>query len=118
MSGRIRIRAATPAPDAGDIELPAAAGEGPLREALRRALEAARDRGRRRVAVSAPSVGAAGLSLQRCAEALLEEARRHLDTATCIEEIEFLVQSEPALRLFESVQDAARIAEQARRWAP
>lgn len=57
-----------------------------------------------------------GVSLRRSAEILLEEARRHLAGASCVEEIRFLLRGEPALRVFESVDDAARIAEQAKRW--
>ena len=120
MSGRIRIRAAdlAPEPGAAALDLASASGEAGLREALRAGLEAARRRGERRVCVLAPRGAAAGLPLQRCAEVLLDEARGHLAGATSIEEIHFLVEGEPSLRLFESVQDAARIAEQAGRWAP
>jgi len=120
MSGRIRVRAAELAPEPGDavVDLSTASGETALREGLGGALDAARRRGERRVSVLAPRGGAAGLPLQRCAEVLLDAARCHLAGATSIDEIQFLVEGEPALRLFESVQDAARIAEQAGRWAP
>jgi O-acetyl-ADP-ribose deacetylase (regulator of RNase III) len=121
MSGRIRIREGEIAGDDADAVVGAercdlAAGEASIRAALRDGLERARARGCRSVAV--PALGAGGrLPLQRCAEILLEEARGHLAGDTCIEEIRFVVRGEPALRVFEAVNDAARIAEQAARWS-
>ena len=121
MSGRIRIREGEAARDDADAVVEAAAcdlaaGEESIRAALRDGLERARARGCCSVAV--PALGAGGgLPLQRCAEILLAEARRHLAGDTCIEEIRFVVLGEPALRVFESVHDAARIAEHAARWS-
>jgi O-acetyl-ADP-ribose deacetylase (regulator of RNase III) len=120
MSGRIRIcegDAALPVPcEVADLEAEARSGEDSIRSALVGRLEAARERGSRTLAVPVPGAGLAGIALQRCAEILLEEARRHLAGATCIEEIRFVLRGEPALRVFESVDDAARIREQAKRW--
>jgi O-acetyl-ADP-ribose deacetylase (regulator of RNase III) len=113
MPGRIVIREGDAAAEPADFHVAAAddvADEQALREALRGALETARSRGAR--VVAAPAIGAASLPLQRRAELLLEEARRHLATPTCVEEIRFVVAGEPAYRVFESVQDAARVAEQ------
>jgi O-acetyl-ADP-ribose deacetylase (regulator of RNase III) len=93
------------------------ASEDSIRSALRRSLEVARELGCRSVAVPAIGAGAAGVPLQRCAEVLLEEARRHLDGDTSIEEIRFVLLGEPAYRVFESVDDAIRIALQAKRWS-
>ena len=64
---------------------------------------------------SAP--GIAGFPLQRCAEILLEEARRHLAGETSLEEIRFVLFGEPAYRVFEMVNDAAKVAEQMERLA-
>jgi len=91
------------------------ASEGSVRSALRRALELARERGLRTVAVPAIGAGIGGLSMQRCAEVLLEEARRHLAQPTSIEEIRFVLFGEPAYRVFEMVHDAAKIAAQMER---
>jgi O-acetyl-ADP-ribose deacetylase (regulator of RNase III) len=89
--------------------------EATFREGVRRSFEAARSLGCRSVAL--PALGArGGIPLQRRAEILIEEARRHLAGETSLEEIRFVVRGEPAYRLFEAVQDAIRIAEQARRW--
>ena len=40
---------------------------------------------------------------------MLEEARRHLDGETSIEEIRFVLFGEPTYRVFEGVDDARRI---------
>jgi O-acetyl-ADP-ribose deacetylase (regulator of RNase III) len=92
------------------------ATEESLRAAVRRSLEIARDLGCRSAALPAVGAGSAGVPLQRSAEILIEEARRHLAGETSLEEIRFVLQGEPAYRLFESVHDAIRIAEQAKRW--
>ena len=117
MSGRVRIRelgAAQPPADAvADLAASGCGDEPSLRAAFVRELEAARSRGCRSLDVPVPE---AGVSLRRSAEILLGEARRHLAAGTCVEEIRFLLRGEPALRVFESVDDAARIAEQAKRW--
>ena len=119
MSGRIRIceaEAALPVPcEVAPLEAEGPGGEDAVRAALAGPLERARERGVRALAVRVPSTGLGGVSLQRCAEILLEEARRHLAGTTCIGEILFVLRGEPALRVFESVDDAARISEQARR---
>lgn len=116
---RIAIRegdaAADPAPfRVAPLEADAA-GEDAVRTAFRAGVAAARAQGASAVAV--PALGAGRLPLQRCAEILLEEARRAAAEPGPIEEIRFVVAGEPAFRVFESVQDAARIAEQMERLA-
>lgn len=93
------------------------ASEESVRAAMRSSLALARELGCRTVAVPAIGAGVAGLSLQRSGEILVDEARAHLAGATSLEEIRFVLWGEPALRVFESVHDAIRIAEQARRWS-
>ncbi len=93
------------------------ASEASVRSSMRRSLELANEHGCRSVAVPAIGAGIAGFPMQRCAEILLEEARRHLDGDTCVEEVRFVLFGEPAYRVFEAVQDAARIAAQAARWS-
>jgi O-acetyl-ADP-ribose deacetylase (regulator of RNase III) len=88
------------------------ASEDSVRGAMRHSLELAAERGCRTIAVPAIGAGIAGLGLQRCAEILIEEARRHLAGETPLEEIRFVLFGEPAYRVFESALDAARIAEQ------
>lgn len=117
MTGRISIREGALADEAGVVGLAPEATDGAdeasIREAFRAALEVASGQGAGRVA--APVRAAGALPLQRRAELLFEEARRHMGGATAIEEIRFLVEGEPAYRVFESVSDAARIAEQMER---
>lgn len=102
------IHAATMAPGGS-------ASEESVRAAMRSALALAAERGLRRIAVPALGAGIAGFPMQRCAEILIEEARRHLAGSTSLEEIRFVPYGEPAYRVFEMVNDAAKIAEQMER---
>jgi len=67
--------------------------------------------------VPAIGTGVGGFPLQRCAEVSLEEARRHLDGETTLEEIRFVLFGEPAYRVFEMVNDAAKVQAQMDRLA-
>jgi len=91
------------------------ADEASVRGSMRRSLELARQKGCRSVAVPAIGAGVAGFPLQRCAEILIEEARRHLEEETSLEEIRFVLFGEPAYRVFEMVHDAAKVAAQMER---
>ena len=121
MSGRIVIREGVIGDESADAILSAppplqgAELEASLRASFRADLEDARGRGCRSVAAPALGAGRGGLPVQRSAEILIEEARRHLAGETCIEEIRFVLDGEPNYRVFESVQDAARVAEQMER---
>jgi O-acetyl-ADP-ribose deacetylase (regulator of RNase III) len=105
LAARFVIHAATMPP--GGI-----ASEASVRAAMRSALAAARERGVTTLAVPALGAGVAGFSLQRCAEILLEEARAHAAEPTSLEEIRFVLFGEPAYRMFEMVNDSARVTEQ------
>ena len=91
------------------------ASEASVRSAMRAALERARERDCRSVAVPAIGAGVGGVPLQRCAEILLEEARQHLAGETSLTEIRFVLFGEPAYRVFEMVNDAAKVAAQMER---
>lgn len=91
------------------------ATEESVRASMRASLERAREKGCRSVAVPAIGAGIAGFPMQRCAEILLEEARRHLEGETSLEEIRFVLFGEPAFRVFEMVNDAALVAAQMER---
>jgi len=80
-----------------------------------RSVELARERGCDSVAVPAVGAGVGGLSLQRCAEISIEEARRHLEGDDSLDEIRFVLYGEPAYRVFEMVHDAARVQAQMER---
>jgi O-acetyl-ADP-ribose deacetylase (regulator of RNase III) len=91
------------------------ASEQSVRDSMRASLVLAREHGCRSVAVPAIGAGIAGFPLQRCAEILLEEARDHLGEDTCLEEIRFVLMGEPSFRIFEMVNDAAKVEEQMQR---
>ena len=105
LAARFVIHAATMPPGGS-------ASEASVRAAMRSALERARALGVKTLAVPALGAGVAGFSLQRCAEILLEEARAHAASETSLEEIRFVLYGEPAYRMFEMVNDSARVAEQ------
>ena len=94
-----------------------AADEESVRGALRASLDLAAERGFGSIAIPAIGTGVGGFGLQRCAEVSLEEARLHLAGETTLEEIRFVLFGEPAFRLFEMVNDAAKVAAQMERLA-
>jgi O-acetyl-ADP-ribose deacetylase (regulator of RNase III) len=104
--------AATYVIHAASMRLGGSTSEDSLRSSVRRSLEIANEKGLRSIAFPAVGTGVGALSLQRCAEIMLEEARRHLDAGTSLEEIRFVLFEEQAYRVFEQVQDAARIQAQ------
>ena len=53
--------------------------------------------------------------MQRCAEVSLEEVRAHLAGPTSLEVVRFVLLGEPAYRVFEMANDAARVAAQMER---
>jgi len=91
------------------------ADEASVRGSVVASLRLAEEKGCRTVAFPAIGAGIAGFSMQRCAEISLEEARRHLDAGSGIEEIRFVLFGEPAYRVFEMVNDAAKVAAQMER---
>jgi O-acetyl-ADP-ribose deacetylase (regulator of RNase III) len=93
------------------------ASEESVRGSVRRSFELAAERQCRTLACPAIGAGIGGLSLQRCAELSLEEARRHLAGESSLEEIRFVLFGEPAYRVFEMVNDAAKVAAQMERLA-
>jgi O-acetyl-ADP-ribose deacetylase (regulator of RNase III) len=91
------------------------ADEASVREAARSSFRLADQLGCRTLAMPAIGAGIGGFPMQRCAEILLEEARAHLRGVTQLEEIRFVLFGEPSYRVFEMVQDAAKVAEQMER---
>lgn len=86
-----------------------------VRASVRRSLELASERGCRTIAIPAIGAGIGGLSAQRCAEILLEEANAHLAGPTSLEEVRFVLYGEPVYRVFESTRDAVKVREQMER---
>ena len=94
------------------------ASEESVRDAMRASLALAEEHGCESIAVPAIGAGIAGFPLQRCAEILIEEARDHLAQKDArLREIRFVLFGEPAYRVFEMVNDAARVAAQMARLA-
>jgi O-acetyl-ADP-ribose deacetylase (regulator of RNase III) len=83
-----------------------------VRDSVRASLVLANENGCRSIAIPAVGAGVGGFSMQRCAEVSLEEARAHLAGQTTLEEVRFVLFGEPAFRLFEMVNDSAKVAEQ------
>ena len=92
-----------------------AADEQSVRSSVRASLNRAREKGLVSIALPAIGAGIGGFGMQRCAEVSLEEARRHLEEGSSLEEIRFVLFGEPAYRVFEMVNDAARVAAQMER---
>jgi O-acetyl-ADP-ribose deacetylase (regulator of RNase III) len=86
-----------------------------VRASVRASLELASREGLRSVAFPAIGAGVGGLSLQTSAEVSIAEARAHLAGETSLEEVRFVLMGEPAYRVFEMVNDAAKVADQMER---
>jgi len=88
------------------------ATEESIRSCVRRSLELADQKGCRSIAIPAIGAGIGGFSMQRCAEILLEEARRHLAGDTSLDEVRFVLFGEPSYRIFEMAKDADAVRAQ------
>jgi O-acetyl-ADP-ribose deacetylase (regulator of RNase III) len=97
---------------AAGMPLGGRASEENVRSSLRRSFELAREKGCSTVACPAVGAGVGGLSMQRCAEISLEVAREHLAGERPLDEIRFVLFGEPAYRVFEMVDDAAKVRAQ------
>jgi len=91
-----------------------------VERALWASLECAARAQVRTLAVPAIGAGVGGLALQRCAEISLACARRFAEekeSTTSLAEIRFVLLGEPSYRVFEMVNDAAKVEAQMRRMA-
>ena len=92
--------------------------EAALQSTLRASLALAEENACRTVAFPAIGAGVGGLALQTCAEVSLAEARQYAEERGAdspVEEIRFVLFGEPSFRLFEMVNDAAKVEAQMRR---
>lgn len=88
--------------------------------ALRASLERAVEIGARTLAVPAIGAGVGGLALQRCAEVSIGCVRAFAEERGAdgpLDEVRFVLMGEPAYRMFEMVNDAAKVEAQMRRLA-
>lgn len=89
-----------------------------VERALRSALECAVTAGARTLAIPAIGAGVGGLALQTCAEISITCARRFAEERGDqgpLEEVRFVLMGEPSFRVFEMVNDAAKVEAQMRR---
>jgi O-acetyl-ADP-ribose deacetylase (regulator of RNase III) len=91
------------------------ASEQSVRDAVRASLDLAAREGLAVVALPAIGAGVGGLSMQRCAEISIEQARAFAEGESPVEEIRFVLWGEPAFRVFEMVNDAAKVEAQMRK---
>jgi O-acetyl-ADP-ribose deacetylase (regulator of RNase III) len=97
---------------AAGMALGGSATEESIRHSVRRSFALALEKGCETLAIPAIGAGVGGFPPQRCAEIMLEEARAHMAKQPCLAEIRFVLFGEPTYRIFESVNDAARVQEQ------
>ena len=100
---------------AAGMALGGGASEESVRRSARASFALALEHGCRTLAVPAIGAGVGGLSPQRSAEVLIEEARAHLAGETSLAEIRFVLFGEPMYRVFEGVKDAIAVREQLER---
>lgn len=97
---------------AASMSLGGTASEASVRSAFRNSLVLAAKHGLRTLAVPALGAGVGGLTLQRVAEILIDEARTHWRGESSLTEIRFVLFGEPAYRVFEMVYDSVKVMEQ------
>lgn len=75
-----------------------------LRSSTAHALRIAAQNGLKSVAFPAVGTGIAGFPVRECAEIMLNEAKKHLQGATTVEKIYFVLIDEEAEKIFEKVR--------------
>lgn len=75
-----------------------------LRSSTAHALRIAAQNGLKSVAFPAVGTGIAGFPVRECAEIMLDEAKKHLQGATTVEKIYFVLIDEEAEKIFEEVR--------------
>jgi O-acetyl-ADP-ribose deacetylase (regulator of RNase III) len=86
---------------AASMHLGGLTSEGSLRDATINSLKRAVEKKLTSIAFPAIGTGVAGFPLNRCAQVMLEEVRRHLNGPTTVEKVFFILFDEPALHIFE-----------------
>jgi O-acetyl-ADP-ribose deacetylase len=75
--------------------------EGNLRDATVNSLKRAVEKQLTSIAFPAIGTGIAGFSMNRCAQVMLEEVRKHLSGPTTLQKVLFVLFDEPALKAFQ-----------------
>jgi len=93
---------------AASMRLGGATEERNLRLSTRNSLLRASENGLRTIAFPAVGTGIAGFPMRRAAEVMIEEALKHLQGSTSLEEVRFVLYDRPALETFREVYEAIR----------
>lgn len=97
---------------AASMPLGGASTEESVRSSLEASLILACEKGIRTLAVPAIGAGVGGVSVKRCAEICLEVVRAVQEGPEALEEVRFVLFGEPSYRVFEMVNDSAKVAAQ------
>ncbi|HYL59278.1 MAG TPA: macro domain-containing protein [Candidatus Acidoferrales bacterium] len=92
---------------AASMRLGEATSEANLRASTRNSLRLASENSLKSIALPAIGTGIAGFPIERCAQVMIEEVRRHLSGATTLERVEFVLFDRRALEAFERALRAA-----------
>jgi O-acetyl-ADP-ribose deacetylase (regulator of RNase III) len=93
---------------AASMRLGEATEETNLRLSTRNSLLRAKEKGLRSIAFPAVGTGIAGFPMRRAAEIMIEEALKHLQGPTSLEEVRFVLYDRPAFETFREVHEAIR----------
>lgn len=88
---------------AASMQLGGATTERALRSSTAHALRIAAQNNLKTIAFPAVGTGIAGFPMRECAEIMLAEARKHLQGATSLEQIQFVLLDKQSLEIFEQV---------------
>ena len=91
---------------AASMHLGGLTNEGSLRDATVNSLKRAVEKKLTSIAFPAIGTGVAGFPLNRCAQVILEEVRRHLSGPTTLERVLFVLFDAPALQAFQQTLTA------------
>jgi O-acetyl-ADP-ribose deacetylase (regulator of RNase III) len=83
-----------------------------VRASLEASLKLAVENGVRTLAVPAIGAGVGGVPEKRCAEIVLEVVRAQQEGSEALDEVRFVLFGEPTYRVFEMVNDSAKVAAQ------
>jgi len=99
-AGRLRARHVI---HAASMRLGESTSEMNLRAATRNSLMRANESSLKTIAFPAVGTGIAGFPIERCAHVMLNEVRAHLEGATTLESVEFVLFDHRSLHVFERV---------------
>jgi O-acetyl-ADP-ribose deacetylase (regulator of RNase III) len=88
---------------AASMRLGESTSEANLRAATRNSLMRANENSLKTIAFPAIGTGIAGFPIERCAHVMLNEVRAHLEGATTLESVEFVLFDHRSLEVFERV---------------